>query len=157
MWIHLCTNDLNGQFTDKLDAIDFGQLLHLESSFMPDANVTCRRVGRDRIRIGRRIFPIQDYVVWAGNWCWDAVKVDPPTVRYHVLEIEPLKRILRTEGKSEETGLKRALHICRGHFKDYREHGLFGKFKDIYWWDSQVRGNLSEGIVNKDYSVDAPK
>lgn len=78
-------------------------------------------------------------------------------VTYKTLEIEPMKQILRTEGRSEETGLKLALHICRGHFKDYREgRGLFGRYKDIYWWDSQVRGNLSEGIVDKDYQINAP-
>jgi hypothetical protein len=80
-----------------------------------------------------------------------------PHIRYHTLVIEPMKKILREEGQSEKTGLKMALHICRGHFKDFREgKGLFGKFKDIYWWDSQVRGSLSEGIVTKDYQVDAP-
>lgn len=80
-----------------------------------------------------------------------------PRIRYHTLVIEPMKKILREEGQSEKTGLKMALHICRGHFKDFREgKGLFGKFKDIYWWDSQVRGSLSEGIVTKDYQVDAP-
>lgn len=76
-----------------------------------------------------------------------------PHVRYHILEIEPMKKILRTEGKSEETGLKKALHICRGHFKDYRESGLFGRNKGIYWWDAHTRGSLSEGVVGKDYLV----
>jgi hypothetical protein len=77
-----------------------------------------------------------------------------PHIKYHVLNIEPMKETLRTEGKSEETGLKLALHICRGHFKDFREgKGLFGRYKDIYWWDSQVRGNMKEGIVNKDYRI----
>src|SRR5215831_11258956 len=40
---------------------------------------------------------------------------------YHTLVIEPLKQILRSEGKSHEVGLQKAMHICRGHFKDYRE------------------------------------
>lgn len=59
---------------------------------------------------------------------------------YRVLEIEPLKRVLETEGRAKEVGLQRALHICRGHFRDYRKHGLFGKHKGIYWFDSHVRG-----------------
>jgi hypothetical protein len=75
-------------------------------------------------------------------------------VRYHVLAIEPMKKVLRMEGQSESTGIKRALHICRGHFKDFSKgHGLFGRYTGIYWWNSQVRGSLSEGIVNKDYSI----
>jgi hypothetical protein len=76
-----------------------------------------------------------------------------PKIKYYTLEIEPMKTVLKTEGNSETIGLKRSLHICRGHFKDYREHGLFGKFKEVYWWDSQVRGNISQGVVNKDYYV----
>jgi hypothetical protein len=80
-----------------------------------------------------------------------------PRVTFKTLEIEPMKKVLQAEGQSDTEGLKRALHICRGHFKDYRERGLFGKFKDIYWWDSQVRGNISQGIVDKDYSVNLDK
>jgi hypothetical protein len=80
-----------------------------------------------------------------------------PETKVYTLEIEPMKKVLKTEGKSEETGLKRALHICRGHFKDFREKGLFGKFKGIYWWDSQVRGNSKYGTIDKDYNVNPPQ
>lgn len=79
-----------------------------------------------------------------------------PNCRYHVLVIEPMKKILKTEGRSDEVGLKRALHICRGHFKDFRETGLFGKFRDIYWWNPQLRGSAENGVVEKDYKVSAP-
>ena len=78
-------------------------------------------------------------------------------VRYHVLNIEPMKQVLRHEGQSEKTGLKRALHICRGHFKDYTERGLFGKYKGVYWWESRVRGSASEGVVKKDYTISPPQ
>lgn len=81
-----------------------------------------------------------------------------PLISYHVLDIEPMKKVLRTEGESQKTGLKQALHICRGHFKDYSKGGgLFGKYKGLYWWDSTVRGSVSEGIVDKDYAVKSPK
>lgn len=77
-----------------------------------------------------------------------------PLVRYHVLDIEPMKKTLRTEGQVETYGLKHALHICRGHFKDYREGGgLFGKHKGLYWWESHVRGSAEEGVVDKDYCI----
>lgn len=60
---------------------------------------------------------------------------------YKTLVIEPMKDILKREGKCEETGLKRALHICRGHFKDYREGpGLFGKHHVLVYQPSIVRG-----------------
>jgi len=81
-----------------------------------------------------------------------------PLVSYHTLNIEPMKQILRAEGNIEKTGLKQALHICRGHFKDFSKgSGLFGKYKGLYWWDSQVRGSVKEGIVDKDYAVKSPK
>lgn len=76
-----------------------------------------------------------------------------PLVCHRTLEITPMKQVLRHEGGSEQVGLRRALHICRGHFKDYRTHGLFGKLKDIYWWDSMARGSAAEGVVDKDYRV----
>jgi len=30
--------------------------------------------------------------------------------------------------------------VYRGHFKDYREKGLFGRHKGLFWWSSHVRG-----------------
>lgn len=80
-----------------------------------------------------------------------------PVDKYYTLEIEPMKKVLRSEGNSESTGIKHALHICRGHFKDFRNGaGLFGKYKGLYWWDSQVRGNKNHGTVSKNYNVGPP-
>ena len=79
-----------------------------------------------------------------------------PLVRYHELNIEPMKTVLRTEGRIGEVGLSKALHICRGHFKDFRERGLFGKYKGVYWWPQQLRGNANDGVVIKDYRVAEP-
>lgn len=79
-----------------------------------------------------------------------------PLFSYRVLEIEPMKQVFRTEGRSDEVGLARALHICRGHFKDYRERGLFGRNKGLYWWDHHVRGSAAAGVAAKDYSVKVP-
>jgi hypothetical protein len=84
-------------------------------------------------------------------------KTGRPLVRYKILEIEPMKKVLRTEGQSDTMGLKHALHICRGHFKDYSKGGgLFGKLKGLYWWDSHVRGDPAQGAVVKDYNVNPP-
>lgn len=77
-------------------------------------------------------------------------------IRVHTLEITPLKQILRREGASQSVGLKRALHICRGHFKDYRERGLFGRVKGVFWWDSCVRGSAGAGIDLHDYQMNKP-
>ncbi|PWT72776.1 MAG: hypothetical protein C5B60_09150 [Chloroflexi bacterium] len=65
--------------------------------------------------------------------------------RYKTLVIEPLKQILRHEGKSESVGIIRAMHICRGHFKDYRQgKGLFGKYHQLVWQPSIVRGGTGK-------------
>ena len=76
-----------------------------------------------------------------------------PMLRYHVLEITPLKAILQADGNAQGGGLQQALHICRGHFKDFRQKGLFGKYKDVYWWDHHLRGKPEEGVVTKDYMM----
>ena len=76
-----------------------------------------------------------------------------PFLRYHVLQIEPMRRALREEG-GPSTGLKQALHICRGHFKTYRDgRALFGKYTGTYWWEDAVRGSRVNGEVVKSYSV----
>jgi hypothetical protein len=80
-----------------------------------------------------------------------------PLFRYKTLTIEPMKRILRKEGQVEANGLSKALYICRGHFKDYRESaGLFGKHKGLFWWDMHARGALDHGVVVKDYAIKLP-
>jgi hypothetical protein len=79
-------------------------------------------------------------------------------IRFHTLQIEPMKKILHDEGRIHETGIKHALHICRGHFKDFSKgKGLFGKYQGMYWWDSQVRGRGEVGAVVKDYNVNNPQ
>lgn len=80
-----------------------------------------------------------------------------PLVKYYTLEIEPMKQVLRREGQSEKTGLKRALHICRGHFAHYSpDKPLFGRVSGTFWKPAHVRGSLSEGAVIKDYEVKEP-
>lgn len=77
-----------------------------------------------------------------------------PRTTYYTLEIEPMKKILKTKGMIDEIGLQRALHICRGHFKDYSEsNGLFGKYKGRYWWNNSVKGADQAGVIKKDYSI----
>jgi hypothetical protein len=61
--------------------------------------------------------------------------------KYKTLVIEPLKEILRREGKSDQHGIAKAMHICRGHFADYREgKGLFGKYHQVVWIPQVVKG-----------------
>lgn len=79
-----------------------------------------------------------------------------PLVKYYTLQIEPMREVLKREGGSEACGLKRALHICRGHFATYDEKPLFGRVKGTFWIPQHTRGSAKHGIVAKDYSVDTP-
>jgi hypothetical protein len=82
----------------------------------------------------------------------------PPFIKNYTLEISPVKQILRKQGNIEKTGIKQALHICRGHFKDYRDgRGLFGKYQGLYWWEDQIRGNTENGTIIKDYKINLPE
>jgi hypothetical protein len=122
--------------------IDFRSLLHcalLTLSLMHCKNVTVS--GEDQSASASRQWKKQH---------------NKPLARYKILNIEPMKTVLRGEGAGSQ-GLPHAIHICRGHFRDYREHGLFGKYRGVYWWDSYVRGSSSEGVVHKEYSVQGPK
>lgn len=74
-------------------------------------------------------------------------------VRYHTLNIHPMQKVLHSEGNIEHTGLKKALHICRGHFKTFEDRPLFGRVTGTFWWGAQVRGNAQAGVVDKDYVV----
>lgn len=73
---------------------------------------------------------------------------------YKTLVIEPLKAILRTEGRAHEHGLAKAMHICRGHFRDYREgRGLFGKYHQLVWTPSVVRGTKGKAAAPREIEV----
>jgi hypothetical protein len=77
-----------------------------------------------------------------------------PEIKFRTLNIEPMKTVLRTEGGSETNGIKKALHICRGHFATYTEEKpLFGRLVGQFWKPSHTRGNIKHGAVVKDYSV----
>jgi hypothetical protein len=81
-----------------------------------------------------------------------------PFVRFHTIDIEPMKKVLRGEGGSETNGLKKALHICRGHFATYTDDKkLFGRVTGTFWKPSHVRGSIKEGVVVSDYRVNPPR
>lgn len=80
-----------------------------------------------------------------------------PLLDYRVLEIEPMKKALRTEGGIEAVGPRKALHLVRGHFKHFSEDKpLFGRVVGTFWWESSIRGSLAKGKVEKDYEVNPP-
>jgi len=73
---------------------------------------------------------------------------------YKTLIIDPLKQILKREGNADRVGLARAMHICRGHFRDYRTGpGLFGKYHQLVWSPMTVRGNKGKAVRDRDVEV----
>lgn len=80
-------------------------------------------------------------------------KNKPYIEKYYTLQIEPMKKILDTEGQARTKGLKYSLHICRGHFKTYDEKALFGKHKGVFWWNVSARGDIVKGVIKKDYEI----
>lgn len=82
-----------------------------------------------------------------------------PFLRYHTIEIEPLKRAMRSEGGIEEVGLKKAWHRVRGNLAVYRD-SFFGRPLErplAVWRPNHVRGSAERGVVVSDYNVKAPK
>jgi hypothetical protein len=84
-----------------------------------------------------------------------AAKRGRPIYSYSVLDLKPMRRILDGEGgMGHGASLAKALHVCRGHFKDYRDGaGLFGRVKGLFWWEQSLRGNVANGVHVKDYRV----
>lgn len=75
---------------------------------------------------------------------------------YRLIHIEPMKAVLRSEGNLGTTGLKQALHICRGHFRHYTEAGtgLFGKgIYGDFWTPQTVRGSAG-AVAKTEYTID---
>lgn len=80
-----------------------------------------------------------------------------PFFRYHILQIDAIKRILESEGGISQNGARKALHICRGHFKNYTEAApLFGRVTGQFFWESHYRGDARIGVVGKDYKAPSP-
>jgi hypothetical protein len=81
-----------------------------------------------------------------------------PLLKYWTLDIGPIKEFLKNDGQIAKTGLKKALHICRGHFVTYtQEAPLFGRVVGTFWKPMHLRGNKKEGVVIKDYKIVAPE
>jgi hypothetical protein len=82
-----------------------------------------------------------------------------PHIAYKTLTIPGVRRPATEAATTHEQAAAggqaepKALHFVRGHFKDFSAHGLFGKYKQVYWWKDQVRGDATQGVVDKEYRV----
>jgi hypothetical protein len=76
-----------------------------------------------------------------------------PIFSYKTLVIKPT-------GKKQQSVPKHLwnnrIHLARGHFKTYTaEKPLFGSITGRFWWQPHVRGQNRDGVVMKDYKVEA--
>lgn len=60
---------------------------------------------------------------------------------------------LNTQAMVREASESRALHTVAGHYADYREKGLFGRYKGIFWIPAHARGTEDAGQVVKTYQA----
>jgi len=78
-----------------------------------------------------------------------------PCYVFKTLMVKPLRYSSdsKNKDKKESQGLVK-LHVAMGHFKTYTEEKpLFGKLVGKFWWQEQVRGNIKNGMVVKDYHL----
>lgn len=123
-------DDLKGKLGSELNAFFFAtSLMHAKNVSLQDDPIPAP-VARRRAKDGK------------------------PNITFKILKIDPMRKQAKSESSEGESDTKRAMHIVRGHFKDYRNSGgLFGKYKGLYWWDMHVAGSESAGKVIKDYKL----
>uniref|UniRef100_UPI00333FAE8E hypothetical protein n=1 Tax=Pseudomonas sp. TaxID=306 RepID=UPI00333FAE8E len=71
---------------------------------------------------------------------------------FKTLEISQVKKILTETAANGVSDLKHALHLCRGHFKNYNDKPLFGRHKGMFWWGPTIRGTGPNAVI-KDYAL----
>jgi hypothetical protein len=82
----------------------------------------------------------------------------PPLVRFRTVDIRPVTRLLREQGQVDQIGLRRALHMVRGHFATYTEDApLFGHYVGTVYRRLHVRGQDRERVALHDYRVRPPQ
>jgi hypothetical protein len=78
-----------------------------------------------------------------------------PLISFKTIHVDPNQKstakTATTDG-NEDTKPRGPVH---GHMKDYRSgKGLFGKYKGVYYWGPQLRGDATKGISLPDYTID---
>ena len=80
---------------------------------------------------------------------------DPSRVVYRELVLSGgvRSRVSPAPGSKRIETRGTALHLVRGHFKDYSGSGLFGRpqLSGTYWWAPHVAGDQNYGTVLKSY------
>lgn len=81
-----------------------------------------------------------------------------PLAEYRILTVTlPGNAKRGTDAKTitAHAGEPLPLQTIPGQYRDYRENGLFGKYKGIFWVPAHVRGDAEAGEIKKGYTVKA--
>lgn len=83
-------------------------------------------------------------------------------LKYHVLKVKVGTQLVPVQPRAADaTGRGVALHTVRGHFKNYSDKGLFGKYRgsaySMIWCPPHVRGDTEHGVVVRDYALETPR
>jgi len=133
---------MQGFADQKDDAIMKALIIWVHPTLLAISFLHCKNVTITENTVPKPL--AKKYFAKTGSW----------PVNYKTLVIEPLKQILRREGKSDTVGVAKAMHICRGHFRDYREgRGLFGKYKQVVWTPMTVRGTKGKSAPPREIEV----
>jgi hypothetical protein len=77
--------------------------------------------------------------------------------KYREVVIKPMQEVVRKAGGFKKLGIEKAMHIVRGHFRDYSpERPLFGKTAGRFFFHSHVRGDSRLGVKPPAYEVRSP-
>lgn len=81
-----------------------------------------------------------------------------PSNTWRSIMIDPVKSALEPVRADAGGSLKKALHICRGHFATYSGAGLFGRddLKGSFFRPMHIRGSAQHGVAHRDYTIKAP-
>lgn len=83
-----------------------------------------------------------------------------PLAEYRILTVTlPGNAKRGTDAKTitAHAGEPMPLQTIPGQYRDYRENGLFGKYKGIFWVPAFIKGSVEAGEIKKGYTVKAVK
>jgi hypothetical protein len=133
---------VKGETDEETDAMRRSYLSLMQPAFLATSFMHCRNVTQTTVTPPPKLAKAQ------------GKRHGVPLVRYRTIDIDPMRQVLKSEGQVHENGIKRALHICRGHFRTYTEEKpLFGKVTGTFFVPMHARGSASDGVVVQDYVV----
>ena len=122
-----------GQTNDDIMEWWFGWILYGHTL------INCKNVKTVPVKSSR-----QQRRAWAREY-------DFPMKEYRRLVISP---DAKKEIRSAQGGLwENRMHLVRGHMRDFRRKGLFGKYYGMFYCPPHVKGNPDKGQIIKDYEV----